>query len=82
MAETKPKGEAIMAETKPKDEAQVTETPQEGRTKSELAAALMERANMLRAEWNTNSDHPKGREAHELAALLQEAALALVPAKK
>lgn len=72
-----------MAETKPQAASTPTDEPkEEGRTKPELAAALMEKASEMRAEWNTNSDHPKGREAHELAALMEEAALALAPAKK
>lgn len=46
----------------------------EKRTKKHVAKDLVDRALALRAQWNTNSDHPKGKEAMAFADLLDEAA--------
>ena len=62
-------------------ETVTSQIPQEGRTKVIIANDLLEKALAIRNEWNTNSDHPKGRIALEFATLLEEAALALTSKK-
>ena len=47
----------------------------------ELIADLTSKASKIRTEWNTNSDHPKSIEAHQIADLLEKAVVALTQKK-
>lgn len=49
----------------------------EQRQPAAIAKDLTDQAIAIRAEWNTNTDSPKGREATALASLLEEAATCL-----